>query len=262
MAGRDDRPREDFDARAGSPLRGLLLLPLVLAFTFGALLAMLPVVVLRPSTLARRSRRVLHAIGATQLRLLGVVLEVHGDEHLPASGPGLVFFNHQSLLDLALLCATWPARGTVVYKREFHRIPLMGRTMAAMGMVPIDRGDRARAIEALGDLGQRLRREPLVVLLAPEGSRSRRPGLLPFKRGPFHLALASGAPITPMILRGVRQLMPPGSWICRPGRVRVDYLPPIATNAWSTDTLDEQVAAVRARFLAWLPAAPDDDPSG
>jgi 1-acyl-sn-glycerol-3-phosphate acyltransferase len=244
---------EGFDAGAGSRLRGFVALPLVLLATLLYLVAHAPFVLLAPDWVAARRRASLRSWGRTLLWIVGIRLEVHGAEHLPDEGPALVLFTHQSLVDLALISALWPARGTVVYKREFHAIPLMGRTMRAMGMTPIDRSQREAAVRSLDEVVRAMNERDTVAMLAPEGTRSRLNGLMPFKRGPFHVALDTGAPLIPMVFRGVRQVMPFGRWIARPGTVRVDYLSPTDTREWSAETLDQHIDDVRARFLELVP---------
>lgn len=247
--------REGFDADAGGRLRGALALPLVLAVTTLYLLIVFPLARLCGAWFRPRQAASLRLWGRTVLALLGLRLSVHGREHLPTRGPALILFTHQSLCDLALVASIWPEHASVIFKQEFHAIPLMGSTMAALGMIAIDRSDPVRSRESLDRAAERMAAEHTLLFMAPEGTRSRADGLLPFKKGPFHLALATGAPITPLAFRGVRQVMPAGSWLARPGQVRADVLPAIDTSNWREDTLNEHIEDVRARFLALVPAA-------
>lgn len=244
-----------WDARPGSRLRGLLVTPLWLLFAFGVLAPLAPVVIFAPHLMRRWRLAITHFWGRGLLALLGVRLVVEGREHLPEHGPAIVLFTHQSLLDLALLSALWPPRGIVLYKQEFHRIPFMGSTMRAMGFIAVDRQNREAAVRSVREAADAIREQNAQVLIAPEGTRSRTRGLLRFKRGPFHLALASRAPMVPVIFQGVRQVMPAGHWIGRPGTVRALYLPTIDTSDWRADSIDQHVADVRAMFLAHVPDA-------
>jgi len=242
-----------YDAHAGGALRGVASALLIALYIVLYLLTLAPVVLLAPGWLARHNAWALHLWGRPILWLAGIRLDIHGAEQLQTDGPQLLLFTHQSIADMALLGALWPARGTVVYKREFHAIPLMGRSMRAMGLTPIDRGHRKSAMRALDELAARIREQNLQAMLAPEGTRSKRGGLLPFKRGPFHVALQTRAPIVPVILRGVHQVLPPGSCLPRSGTVRIDYLPAIDTSHWHEDDMAQHVREVRARFLELVP---------
>ena len=203
---------------------------------------------------ARKNLQLLVGIwGRIPLWLAGVKVELHGEEHLQAPGPKLFLFNHVSTLDMFLLGAFAPPLPCVAYKREFHFIPGIGWALYALGMIEIDRRDAERAIKSLKKAGERLTTERLSLMMAPEGTRSRRGGLQAFKKGPFHVAIATGAPIYPMIWRGIEEVCPMGSWIIRSGTIRADCLPPIETKDWETETIEGHIEATRAVFLKYLP---------
>jgi 1-acyl-sn-glycerol-3-phosphate acyltransferase len=65
------------------------------------------------------------------------------------------------------------------------------------------------------------------LIIWPEGHRSRDGRLRRFKNGAFQLALATGRPIVPVCILGSRKMMPPGSRLLTPARIRMILLPPI-----------------------------------
>ena len=67
----------------------------------------------------------------------------------------------------------------------------------------------------------------------PEGTRSRGRGLLPFKTGAFHAAIAAGVPIIPVCVSNTSNKIKLNRW--NNGLVIVEMLPPIDTSAWSKD---------------------------
>jgi len=237
----------------GGMLRAVLVVPLILtwailAATFIALIAL----VLRGWT-RRNLQPLIRLWGRVPLILAGVRVDLHGREHLEAPGPRLFLFNHVSTLDLFLLAAYAPPSPCVAYKREFRRIPGLGWALIALGMIEVDRSDAERAIASLSRAGDRLRAERLTLMMAPEGTRSRHGGLQKFKKGPFHVAIATQAPIYPIILRGIEVLNPMGSWVIRRGEVRADCLVPIDTSGWQTETINDHIEDTRAVFLRYLP---------
>lgn len=251
-----DQDTAGHDPRAGSRLRGALALLPAALFFFGYPAGAILYSVLAPRRFERQRYGILRAYGRGMLRILGVRIEEHGAERLHASGPKVVMFNHVSLLDLFVLPAIWPDGGTALYKEEFHRIPIIGRAMRKMGFIAVDRRDFERARASLDLAAQAIRARGAAVFVAPEGTRSRRGGLQPFKMGPFHLALGTSAPVVPMVTRGIDRLLPMGSWLVRPGTVRIDYLEPVATADWSREQLKARAEELRSEFLRYLPAAP------
>jgi len=192
--------------------------------------------------------------GRVPLWLSGVRLEVHGLEHRDAPGPKILIFNHVSLLDLFVLGSLAPEKAVVLYKKEFARVPGMGMALKSLGMISIDRKNHQAAVRSVARASERLREERATLMMAPEGTRSRRGGLQEFKLGAFHLAATHGIPLVPMIMRGIETVLPMGSVVIRSGRVSVDYLPPIDTSTWSAESARSHAKDVREQFLEYLPA--------
>ncbi len=187
--------------------------------------------------------RLLLVGGGVQVRLCGETAELR-------RGPAVFVANHQSYLDIPVLSSLLPQRSLWLAKRELFAIPVFGQGMRAVGQIPVDRGNRevARAsIEAAaGEVAG-----GFSVTIFPEGTRSADGTLRPFKLGFAHLAVASGAPVVPLVLRGTGLLWPKGAWGTRPGAVEVtvlrSLLPPQSGDADALRCFAEQV---RAAMLA------------
>ena len=177
---------------------------------------------------------------------------IQGKENL-VSGTALYMPNHVSVLDLGLWSASWPGNAVVLYKNEFDKIPFLGRTLRQLQMIPIDRRNRENAMKSLERAAECAHKKGQSIWIAPEGTRSKNGRVLPFKKGPFHLAVAVGAPIVPCIFCGVTDIVPNGSWLARPGKVTAKFLSPIQTKNWSTESLDEHITEIRKVFLSHLP---------
>jgi WS/DGAT/MGAT family acyltransferase len=87
------------------------------------------------------------------------------------------------------------------------------------------------------------------LVIAPEGTRSATPSLGPFKKGAFHVAMQAGVPVVPIVIRNAGELMWRGAATIHPGTVQVKVLPPVSTEGWTADDLDEKVAEVRAAYV-------------
>ncbi|GJM20883.1 MAG: hypothetical protein DHS20C15_07980 [Planctomycetota bacterium] len=242
-----------FDPRPGGRLRGALMFLPTLLWAFAHMLVMLVCSYVLRDFAGKRSAALVRTWGHVQLRLFGIRCELVNMQRLAEAGPRIVTFNHQSLLDMALLAVSWPDDGCILYKQEFHRIPIMGRLLRRMDMIPIDRGNREAAIQSIREAARRVRERGVKVFIAPEGTRSRLGRLAPFKRGPFYLAVETHVPLLPLVMHGVRELWPHDTFIPRTGRVRVEILPACDTSNWSVDTLDAHVQTLRDTYLAALP---------
>ncbi len=182
-----------------------------------------------------RSRRrcIAHALARLGARLAGVRLDVRGLERLPAA-PCIVVANHASYVDSIVLTAALPPRVTFVAKAEFRRQPLMRRLLDALGARYVERFDAAHSIDDVRDLVAAVRGgESLLVF--PEGTFVRAPGLLPFHLGAFMVSAECGVPLVPIGLRGTRAILPDGCWQPRPGTVTVAIGAPLAPAASGWD---------------------------
>jgi len=84
-----------------------------------------------------------------------------------------------------------------------------------------------------------------------EGTRSRDGRLLPFKKGPFFLAMGSGAPCIPVSIYGTERIQGKGSLRIKPGTATVIFHPPIDPAGFATR--EELMDAVRAAIASGLP---------
>lgn len=183
-----------------------------------------------------------------------VDLYVEGTAHVRPRAMKVSLFNHTSLLDAMIVTACMPPGSVAAIKREALYIPFVGLALWALGFLLIDRGRTDRAKRVLARAAERMQAERLTVFIAPEGTRSRDGALLPFKKGPFHIARVSGAPLVPMIIDGGQHVHPLGKAITQPGVVRVRFLPPIATDGLTAEELGPFVEQVHATMRAGLEA--------
>jgi len=167
--------------------------------------------------------------GRRVIELLDIDLHARGAERVPPDGAYVYMSNHQSHLDIPMLYATLPSPTIrMLGKKELFRIPIWGRGLRAAEFIEVDRSNHARAIKSI-EYAARLVRDGVSIYLAPEGTRSRDGSIGALKKGGFHLALATGAPIVPVAIRGTIDILPRGSRVMKTGqRVDVTIGAPIA----------------------------------
>ena len=153
---------------------------------------------------------------------------VVGLERVPLDGPLVIASNHQSWFDIFLLAAVLPGSLRFVAKKELAAVPLLGRAMRRAGHVFIDRQNRQAAFGAYDEAAEAIR-AGISAVVFPEGTRSRTGELLPFKKGPFVLAIAARVPLVPAYCAGTFTLLPKGSWRIRPHPIALVFGAPIAT---------------------------------
>jgi 1-acyl-sn-glycerol-3-phosphate acyltransferase len=155
--------------------------------------------------------------GRRVVELLDVQLIATGAEHVPARAV-VYMSNHQSHLDIPILYATLPSPTIrMLAKAELFRIPLWGRAVRAAEFVEVDRSHHTRAVQSIQHAA-RLLRDGVSIYLAPEGTRSVDGRIGKLKKGGFHLALATGAAIVPVAIRGTIDILPRGGKVMRSGQ--------------------------------------------
>jgi 1-acyl-sn-glycerol-3-phosphate acyltransferase len=184
------------------------------------------------------------------LRLAGVKVEAQGLEKIPRQGPVVFMCNHQGNCDPPAVIILLPMVAALV-KKEFFRIPVLGRAMRMRKFVPVDRRNREQSVAAVEEAISILKAgQPFLVF--PEGTRSPDGRLQPLKKGVFILAIKAGAPIVPISISGSSRIMPKGRFVIRPGRVRITIHGPIPTAGRSMDDRDAIMAQVRQALLSGL----------
>jgi 1-acyl-sn-glycerol-3-phosphate acyltransferase len=139
-----------------------------------------------------------------------------GCEHIPSTGPVIIAANHRSFLDPFVIATM--ARRPMYYmaKVELFKHRWQAWFLNALGAFPVDRGGSdaesiatAKAILGRGE----------IVLIFPEGTRTRPGSLGKPKRGVGRLALDSGAPVVPVAVIGTEDVRK--GWRIRPRKVRM-----------------------------------------
>ena len=187
----------------------------------------------------------------------GVRLEVDGLDRLRRDGPVVLVSNHTSLFDPPALLLAIPRPIHFIAKRSLFFVPLFGQAIWAAGMIPIDRGDRGRAVASMDRAAERVRRGASVLVFA-EGTRSRDGQLKTFKKGAFILAIQAGVPVQPLAITGSREVLPKGHWFGRPGTITVRILDPVSTAGLTFNDRDDLRDIVAAQLQEVLDPQSDN----
>jgi 1-acyl-sn-glycerol-3-phosphate acyltransferase len=184
-------------------------------------------------------------------RAAGIRIRVEGRENVPAGRACIFMANHVSNLDPPALISRIPGRSSGFAKRSVFKLPIFGYCLKLGEFIPVDRtGSVATAKESVAT-AQRLLEKGLHITTFVEGMRSRDGRLLPFKKGPFYLAMQTGAPCIPVSIYGTETLMAKGSFGIRPGTAHIVFHEPIFPANFAAR--DDLMKAVRAAIASGLP---------
>ncbi len=191
------------------------------------------------------------------LAAAGVRLNIVGEDNVWQTRPAVFLFNHQSQLDVFVLAALLRKDFTGVAKKSLEKDPFFGPIGYLADVAYIDRSNSEAARKGLEPAVEALKNGRSIAI-APEGTRSPTPRLLPFKKGPFHIAMQAGVPVVPIVMRNCGEIMAAHSMVIHSGTVDVAVLPPVPTDDWNKDNLDAKVAEVRQMYLDTLEDWPSD----
>jgi len=162
----------------------------------------------------------------TGVKLAGVKVQTQGLEKIDPARTYIFMSNHTSNLDPPVLLPLIPRRTSVMAKKELFRYPILGETMRMGSLVPVDRGNRDAGISAVKAAAEVVR-QGVNMTIYVEGKRSFDGKLLPFKKGPFYLAMECGVPVVPVTIVGSHKLMPKARFRIDPGTVKLIFHDPI-----------------------------------
>ena len=179
-----------------------------------------------------------------------VRVRVHNPERAFDGDPHIFVANHLSWYDVPVLSSFLP-RAKFVAKEELFSLPIFGKAMRAVGMVPIKRENRRAAFTSYDNAARSVKLGNSIVVF-PEGTRGTDYSLRPFKKGPFVLATSAGATIVPVVIHGAHEVLPRGSWLVRPRRVDVHLLEPVSVEGLDASAREHLADEVWSRMAALL----------
>lgn len=199
------------------------------------------------SLLYRMAMGIIHA----GLRLSGIRVQAQWKAPLPVGRSCIFLANHVSNLDPPVLIPLLPGRAAAFLKRSLMKIPVLGYGMRLGNFIPVDRAGRVEsAIESM-NVAARVLASGIHVLSFVEGTRSRDGRLQAFKKGPFFLAMNTGAPVVPVSISGTEAMMKKGRLKIYPGVARVVFHTPLEPRDFANR--EDLVSAVRQAIASGLP---------
>ena len=185
------------------------------------------------------------------IRASGIRVRKVGFENIPVGRACIFMCNHVSNLDPPILMPAIPTRSSVLLKKELMNIPILGTAMKLAGFVAVERGNRRDAAQATVAAAVRAIADGVNIVVYPEGTRAIDGRLSTFKKGPFFLAMQTGAPILPVAISGTETMLRKGSSLVTPGIAVIRVLPAIEPGKYASR--EELMTAVKAAIAKALP---------
>lgn len=129
-------------------------------------------------------------------------ITIKGQENIPYGKPYVVAMNHVSIFDPPFVAAFWAEQLEIIGAIDVFSKPGQGQLLRLYGVIPVHRGDYDRSL---------LRRIISIIqsghslLIAPEGSRSHKPGMQRAKQGIAYIIEKTGVPVLPVGLVGTTE---------------------------------------------------------
>jgi 1-acyl-sn-glycerol-3-phosphate acyltransferase len=188
---------------------------------------------------------------SSSCRLAGVRFSVEGLDRIPRDRACIFMSNHVSNLDPPALVSLIPGRTSAFMKRSLMNLPILGTGFRQGEFIAVDRtGNPADAQRSVAE-AQRVLAKGVHITTFVEGTRSPDGRMLPFKKGPFFLAMAAGAPCIPVSIYGTETILRKGSQRIHPGQANVIFHDSIEPAAYATR--GELMRAVRVAVASGLP---------
>ncbi len=166
-------------------------------------------------------------------------LEIIGREHLPARGSFVLVANHASHLDTLCLLAAMPLRrlhrAFPAAARDYFFVNKPRSALAAVVVNAFPFRRRGNVRQSLETCRQLLASPGNVLILFPEGTRTRTGELGEFKAGIGWLVAGKALPVVPCHLAGGFAAWPPGRWCPRPRKLSLRIGAPRSYPTFSPD---------------------------
>ncbi|WP_445773324.1 1-acylglycerol-3-phosphate O-acyltransferase [Shewanella sp.] len=170
----------------------ILAVLLFLAFVFAIVFCLI-----RP--MHRDNVHVIAKIFSSVAPVLGIKVITRVNAISDTPQPCIYLANHQNNFDLFTHTSAVPKATVSLGKKSLVWMPLFGQIYWLSGNILIDRKNRHSAFDTMAKTIEKMKTRLLSVWIFPEGTRSRGRGLLPFKVGAFHTAIAAQVPVVPVL---------------------------------------------------------------
>ncbi len=168
--------------------------------------------------------------------ILGLEIKIINGENFDKYRPCVFISNHQDNLDVFPGSFSLPDRTVTLGKKSILYIPFFGMFYWLSGNILIDRKNKKSAWETMDLACKTIKDKNISVWIMPEGTRSKGKGLLPFKKGPFQVAIKAQVPIVPIAWSSYHKNIDLKKW--NAGTILIEAMTAIETKGLTVDDLN------------------------
>ena len=148
-------------------------------------------------------------------------IKIKKEGNPPKHGTYIYMFNHGSFIDVFLFGYSMKGPCTAVIAKENYSYPIWGSMLKRWKAIPIERKNKESARQSIAHAEDALGSGYDVVIL-PEGTRTITGKLKRFKKGGFHMAINTNAPILPIGCKGAFEFKPKNRWYIKPRTIHLN----------------------------------------
>jgi len=195
------------------------------------------------------SKYLTYAAARFLFRLFALLLfrfHCQGRHHIPRRGGALVCANHQSLLDPPIVGMAASRHLAYLARKTLFKHPLFGWFLRKVDGIPLDQG--GMGLQGIKTTLKSLKTGAVVVIF-PEGTRSKTGELQQLKGGFIAIARRAKVPLVPCGLIGAHDCLPRGTGEIRFRRIRCVYGEAISVSEIESLSDEQLLATVHSHIL-------------
>lgn len=233
-----------------SKIRSFLFVAFGLILTFILVLIAIPIAILAP--MGRMMSLIERFWSSVLVRLTKMNVVTRGIENIKEDKSYIFICNHQSAMDIPLMMCHTPKQLRMIFKKELLYIPFFGFVLWLLKFIPIDRGNREKAVASLKKAAKRIH-DGINIVIYADGTRSLDGELKPFKKGAFLLAIEAQVDIIPVTISGTINVMHKlgGIFDVKFGQeVHIIFDPAISTSSYALEQKDHLRELVNSKIAS------------
>ena len=184
----------------------------------------------------------------TVIFLSGIKLNIYGKENI--KNKRYIFCsNHKSALDIPIALSIINKPVVFLAKKQLFNIPIFNLILRSSGMIAVDRENKSKAKQSVDKAIEKIKLSNNSLLVYPEGTRSFKTKLKPFKKGCFIIAIKSGIPILPISIKGAEKVLNKSTLLINSSHeVDIYFHEEIETKNYSLENKDILLEKVREQI--------------